>query len=320
MTGCDNQQKLKQHLADYQLRMAKVLKLEPPSIEPITLPNYPHSNTLQQATSDNTIKLFEFYQLKHCELYTLIAERNTTLGRLQLPSTRYLYEKKLVLALNDCLQQTDDLKLQEKLQLWLNNKTEQMPTVWADLMQLSSELKTALSSNSGLITGNNQDGIVLIKQAFDYLLKIEHETLVNSNQLEQHLKQLNNNPLPAKLWLSQLILTAHLEQSTVWLAQHQTKLNCDSAKSKQQMKYLSNVFQLFFIEKIQPIAGQLNHYHYRLSPIFNLLVNHPHLSPSYIHYIQQQQQGFKLYQAAMLEHVQYWQGLFKRCNIVPGTT
>ena len=104
------------------------------------------------------------------------------------------------------------------------------------------------------------------------------------------------------------------------LAQHQTKLNCDSAKSKQQMKYLSNVFQLFFIEKIQPIAGQLNHYHYRLSPIFNLLVNHPHLSPSYIHYIQQQQQGFKLYQAAMLEHVQYWQGLFKRCNIVPGTT
>ena len=33
------------------------------------------------------------------------------------------------------------------------------------------------------------------------------------------------------------------------------------------MDYLTNVFQQFFIEKIQPIASQMNHYQYQLSPI-----------------------------------------------------
>ena len=75
----------------------------------------------------------------------------------------------------------------------------------------------------------------------------------------------------------------------------------------------------FFIEKIQPIASQINHYQYQLSPIFEIMTVHPKLSPSFKEYINNfDQNGFKNYQIAMQQHIQFWQGLFKQCNIKPG--
>jgi DNA/RNA-binding domain of Phe-tRNA-synthetase-like protein len=85
------------------------------------------------------------------------------------------------------------------------------------------------------------------------------------------------------------------------------------------MEYLTNVFQRYFIEKIQPIASQMNHYQYQLSPIFEKMLSHPNLSPNFKQYINQSnQQGFKNYQVAMQQHIHFWQDLFKRCNIKPG--
>ena len=76
--------------------MAKVLAVENLEEFKTSLPPYPALKNLKQHIPDTKIKLFEFYDLKQCQLYTLIAERNTSLGKLQLPSRRYLYERKLI--------------------------------------------------------------------------------------------------------------------------------------------------------------------------------------------------------------------------------
>ena len=317
--GCDSSHSLQNHLQDYQQRMANVLEVESPDNLTISLPPYPALRELKLDIPATTIKLFEFYTLQHCELYSLIAERNTSLGNLQLPSTRYLYERHLLDALRQCLMDTTDTKLREKLTSWEQTKTQQIPMVWADLIQLSSELKQGFSANFGLIKGNEKDGLSLSKVALNYLVQIDKNKHVNSAELEQHLQHLMNNPLPAKLWLSQLTLTKHIHQSTAWLIQHKDQLQCASNESKKKVEYLTNVFQQFFIEKIQPIASQMNHYQYQLSPILENMVVHPKLSPSFKHFINQlNQQGFENYQMAMQQHIHFWQSLFKRCNIKPG--
>lgn len=319
VSGCDSSHSLQKHLDDYQARMANVLDIEYQDNLTISLPPYPSIKDLQQEIPATTIKLFEFYNLKHCELYSLVAQRNTSLGNLQLPSTRYIYERHLIDALQKCLIDTTDVKLRDKLLDWQHTKTQQLPMVWADLIQLSSEIKQGLSSNFGLIEGNEQDGLNQAKLALNYLVQIGQNQQVSSADLEQSLKNLMNNPLPAKLWLSQLTLSEYLSRSTKWLKQHTADLKCPSNGTEKKIEYLTNVFQQFFIERIQPIASQINHYQYQLSPIFEKLATHPNLSPSFKEYINHfNQQGFENYQVAMQQHIHFWQYLFKRCNIAPG--
>lgn len=319
IVGCDNSHTLQKHLQEYQQRMANVLNLESQDRLTISLTPYPPLRELKQDIPATTIKLFEFYKLQHCELYSLVAERNTSLGNLQLPSIRYIYERQLLDAFQQCLMDTTDTKLREKLQIWQQTKAQQLPMVWADLIQLSSELKQGFSANVGLVEGNQKDGLSQSKAALNYLLHIDQNKQISSAELEQYLQYLMNNPLPAKLWLSQLTLTKHLNQATEWLLQHAVNLQCSGNGSNKKAEYLSNVFQQFFIEKIQPIASQINHYQYQLNPIFEEMLAHPNLSPKFKHYINiSNQQGFENYQIAMQLHIQFWQDLFKRCNIKPG--
>jgi hypothetical protein len=317
--GCDSSHSLQKHLKEYQQRMANVLDVENPDKLTISLPTYPPLRDLKQNIPATSIKLFEFYNLQHCELYSLVAQRNTSLGNLQLPSTRYIYERHLLDALQKCLIDTTDSKLREKLERWQQTKAQQLPMVWADLIQLSSELKQTFSTNVALVEGNEQDGLYQTKEALNYLIQINQKKLVNSAKLEQHLQNLMNSPLPATLWLSQLTLAEHLNKSTTWLFKHANDLQCSGSGSKKKMEYLTNVFQRYFIEKIQPIASQMNHYQYQLSPIFEKMLSHPNLSPNFKQYINQSnQQGFKNYQVAIQQHIHFWQDLFKRCNIKPG--
>ena len=317
--GCDSSYLLQKHLHDYQERMANILDIENQDNLTISLQPYPSIRDLKQKIPATTIKLFEFYNLQHCKLYSLIAERNTSLGNLQLPSTRYIYERQLMDALQQCLLDTTDLKLREKIQDWQQTKQQQLPMVWADLIQLSSEMKQGFSANFGLVEGNQKDGLNQSKEALNYLIQIGQNKQVSSAQLEQSLQYLMNNPLPAKLWLSQLTLTEYLHRSTKWLLQHANGLQCSGSGSKKKVEYLSNVFQQFFIEKIQPIASQINHYQYQLSPIFEDMLAHPNISPNFEKYINHSnQQGFENYQVAMQQHIHFWQDLFKRCNIKPG--
>ena len=146
VVGCDSSQSLQNHLQNYQQRMANVLEVESPDNLTISLPPYPALRELKLDIPATTIKLFEFYNLQHCELYSIVAERNTSLGNLQLPSTRYMYERHLLDALRQCLMDTPDSRLREKLASWEQTKSQQMPMVWADLIQLSSELKQGFSA------------------------------------------------------------------------------------------------------------------------------------------------------------------------------
>lgn len=317
LMGCDNSPSLEKHLQDYQGRMANVLDAPSIEFEKVSLPPYPLSKELKSSIPATTIQLFEYYDLKHCELYSLIAERNTSLGNLQLPSTRYVYERQLLTALENCIRVTEDPRLQIKLREWQQIKRDQLPLVWADLVQISSETKYAFSTNLGLVDGNDRDGLNSIKIALTYLLQLREKHEVSGAQIERNLHRLLKNPLPAKLWLSQRTLAEQLQQSTQWLVTHTQGLKCKSSDNK--MDYLANVFQLFFIEKIQPIASQVNHYHYQLDPIFQKMTSHPDLSLHFKRYIKQfSQDGFASYQDNMLQHVQFWQRLFKRCNIQPG--
>lgn len=322
LSACDSSQQLANDISVYQSRMANVLDTPPITTISVTLRDFPRKSELTLATPNIELKLKDFFQLQNCELATLVAERNTVLGKLQLPSTRFIYETQLLQKLAQCIEQTSNPDLKLKLQNWYKVKQAALPSAWADLLQKSSEIKTALASNKGFLQSDGNDGINETVLALQYLLSAIDNKKVGSNKLETHLKNLAAFALPASLWRSQNLLSVNLSHTTQWLKQQ----SIDSLCTKQQyrinatkIEYLSNVFQRYFIEKIQPIASRLNSYHYRLQPIFEKIDKHPSLTPTFKQYIStQNQDNFQKYQEAMQEHVAYWQMLFKQCHIQPG--
>ncbi|WP_268801371.1 DUF3080 family protein [Paraglaciecola hydrolytica] len=322
LAACQPLSSLNNDLQDYQQRMARVLKHDSPPFISSYLPAYPSLNELSNIAMQTSIKLTEFYQLQHCHFASLIAERNTSLGKLQLPSIRYHYEKQLIQGLQECIKQTNEPELKAQLQVWLQIKQQNLPLIWADMLQKSTEIRQALSTNQGLIAGGPQDGLHETLAAFNFLIASQQQDIIDHKELEQHLHKLEQFALPARLWRSQNLLTENLNQTTVWLKQHGAADFCGvkpTNNSKKEIEYLSNVFQLFFIEKIQGIASQVNHYHYKLSPIFELLLKHPNLTPAFKRYLSQQhQQGFANYQLAMQQHIELWQLIFKNCHLAPG--
>jgi hypothetical protein len=319
--GCKPSQQLADSIQTYQQRMASVLERNEPRFSEVTLPPYPSLSVLKHELLETIINLSEFYALKHCQLATIIAERNTVLGKIQLPSTRFIYEKKLINGLKICISNTEDLQLKTKLNSWLAIKNQSLQSVWADMLQTSNEIKQGMSSNNGFIIGDEQDGLSETLIALSYLMQSLDTDLIDVNTLESHLKTFSQMSLLANLWRSQLILKKNINTTTQWLEQQEVGKMCEKTGLTVQKKieYLHNVFQLFFILKFQPIASQVNYYHYQFSPTLTILLNHPNLSDAFKHYINKQHfDEFAEYQSAMKQHIELWQRLFKQCNLVPG--
>ena len=255
LSACQPYEQLSDDLQDYQQRLARVLESEKPAFIVGNLPAYPPLKTLENTLSQPSIKLSEFYQLQHCQLATLVAERNTSLGKLQLPSTRFHYEKQLIRGLQECIKQTQQPDLKEHLQAWLHIKQQNLVLSWADMLQKSTEMRQALSTNQGLIAGSPQDGLNETVAAFIFLLASQQQDVVDLKALERHLYNLAQFALPARLWRSQHLLADNLNLTTLWLKQRGANDFCVIKQPQinaKDIEYLSNVFQLFFIEKIQP--------------------------------------------------------------------
>lgn len=317
LAGCQPHSALKDDLQEYGQRLANVLDLEPAAAQEIPYLEYPPVSQLKVTIPEVTINLRDFYALHDCPVATLIAERNTALGRTQLPSTRYLYEVKLLQGLQDCLARVEEPEMKKQLNIWLKQKQELLPLAWVNLLQLSGEIKHAFSFNQGLLRGNDSDNAYASLASLAYLLSLQDKPVSEQVVLETHLQQLKKANFPARIWRSQRLLSAELHSITQWLADNRAEIQCDSPANQQRVGYLNNVFTLYFIDKIQPVAGKLNQYQYQLIPLLQKIQTSPHTASQLKALLRQYEQEFEQYKAAMSAHVNLWQEVLASCNLSP---
>ena len=68
---------------------------------------------------------------------------------------------------------------------------------------------------------------------------------------------------------------------------------------RQKVEILQNIFNRYFVEHVQPVGSQLNHYFYSLQPLLNTLAKHPLAPQSLQQFIFEFSQRFDAYQQAM---------------------
>ena len=358
LLGCFGGSTVKQSIDDYAARLSRVLDTPLPDSfnDKITtpLPKLADSATLKHAIEGVNINLREFYALQDCELGTVVAERNTSLGKSQLPSQRLVYESKLLNVLKSCeaaLTKENESNqrnaaLAATISSWREQKTQDYSKTWANLVQGSQELRLALNTPERLFSVENNKDALSSVNALYYISSLSNkglllsdmyssntassdteteatnennsERIIESSELEQQLKIIRSARLPATLWHTQQTLTQNLSLLTDMLETELDAVSCPEGRASDKAKILRNVFYLFFIEEIQPVGSLVNQYHYKLAPLWEDWLAQPSLHEEFKRYIRQQSQdGFNQYSSAMKAHVNLWQGFLGRCNLSP---
>ena len=358
LLGCFGGSTVKQSIDDYAARLSRVLDTPLPDSfnDKITtpLPKLADSATLKHAIEGVNINLREFYALQDCELGTVVAERNTSLGKSQLPSQRLVYESKLLNVLKSCeaaLTKENESNqrnaaLAATIASWREQKTQEYSKTWANLVQGSQELRLALNTPERLFSVENNKDALSSVNALYYINSLSNkelllsdmyssntassdteteatnennsESIIESSELEQQLKIIRSARLPATLWHTQQTLTQNLSLLTDMLETELDAVSCPEGRASDKAKILRNVFYLFFIEEIQPVGSLVNQYHYKLAPLWEDWLAQPSLHEEFKRYIRQQSQdGFNQYSSAMKAHVNLWQGFLGRCNLSP---
>lgn len=313
VASCSKNNQLEDIIQQYQSRLSNIIQ------QPLTISHssytlsYPKMAELKADIETVNIDITTFSHLQSCGIANHIATRNTALGKIQLPSVRYIYEVKLIHELKRCMQTAADLT--SPLSHWLEIKQSNLPLVWANLVQTSIEMKYALTGNTGYLH-NEIKGEQTIN-AIRYLTALYETPDDNPQLLESHLATLKQSQLPAKIIRSQHLLTTELNNTTQWLKHHTASITCESDKQKKQVLYLANVFRLFFVDQLQPLAGRLNNLQYHLLPLWEIWLSNPHVNQRFKMLLQQQTTSFTHYQSSIQQHVKYWQVLFKKCGITP---
>ena len=358
LLGCFGGSTVKQSIDDYAARLSRVLDTPLPDSfnDKITtpLPKLADSATLKHAIEGVSINMREFYALQDCELGTVVAERNTSLGKSQLPSQRLVYESKLLNVLKSCeaalTKENESNKrnaaLAATIASWREQKTQDYSKTWANLVQGSQELRLALNTPERLFSVENNKDALSSVNALYYINNLSNkelllsdvyssntassdteteatnennsERIIESSELEQQLKIIRSARLPATLWHTQQTLTQNLSLLTNMLETELDAVSCPEGRASDKAKILRNVFYLFFIEEIQPVGSLVNQYHYKLTPLWKDWLAQPSLHEEFKRYIRQQSQdGFNQYSSAMKAHVNLWQGFLGRCNLSP---
>jgi len=326
LSGCFSGSQLEVSLDDYTSRLAYVLDTDLPQPQKHVLPPLASTDTLIHHIAPVNINLREFHALNGCELNRLVALRNTSLGKSQLPSQRLVYESQVVAELTSCKNSvaTSNPELANKLAQWAALKAQDFTLTWANVIQTSQELRLALNTPESLLSAeNNKDALASINSLYFLNAVLPPNTNdvrnpVDSKELETQLHIIRSARLPATLWLTQQTLYNSLSELNLTLPAHLDAISCPEGRASEQAKILRNVFYLCFIKEIQPVGSVVNQYHYKLAPLWDDWMERESLRAQFRTYIRQNsEEGFKHYQDAMTTHVEMWQQFLKRCSLSP---
>lgn len=217
-------------LVDYQRELARRLDLAPPTpAAPDNIGAFPGPRERLVVIPETREGLLNVFALRECHITTLVAERNSTLGRVAPASQVWRYELTLWQRLSDCLESEVPERLadadRERLERLTRTKTEQLPrAAWNGLFG-SEEWAGSFSRVSAPLPADALAPPETQLAALAYLqaltdLPAQTDSAANDvpppdpEALEGHLRALNERPYTAELLRTLVLATQRLEEAS----------------------------------------------------------------------------------------------------------
>ncbi len=308
----------KAQLQDYQARLSRVLALDVDNTMPSRVIPLPARSELQQSLPDIRLDITDALATRQCALDQLIAERNSSLGRVFTLSKQLDYELRLLARLEQCLAQDWPPALQQQLDDIYQQKLQSIEPALNNMLYGDDTLRQQWHGKHRMLTGKEQNAFHDTMSALSQLVHVQQairaqdwsETL--TVDIEQALSNLYRHDFLAQLQYS-------LRYSQAWFSVLNPALHsvapaslCPQQRSTEQLHILTTVFHKYFIGEVQAYLAQLSFYQQEIWPLIATLYQHSALYPSleqrYSHSATELRQS-------ILQHVHWYQQLNQQCPV-----
>ncbi|MEZ8189278.1 DUF3080 domain-containing protein [Vibrio sp. 1F279] len=293
---------------DYQTKIANVQETDEIQ-EDWELNSLPRKRELFIEVPSLSIGLIDSYQLRQCGLFNLIAERNSVLGKVADEFRNYDYQVALLEGVGQCLSNNElDPEIVELLREIEQQKLAQFPLHQWNLIYASEAMQSQMRGSQWLRADIGEQ----VRQTSDALEHINQalNTPLVSGKTTEVQEGLEKSSTLGDLYYSLSRASAELDTITQQLTTFDANIICGKQRDTTKFRYLNNVFEQQYIDKVQPYMAQLDGYYQQLAPQLAMFDAQPELH-SYYFPIKDAHQAFR---SSTRRHVDYWQQLFKRCG------
>ncbi|MCC4816802.1 hypothetical protein BCU85_02910 [Vibrio lentus] len=307
LTGCfdDSPQN---YFDDYQTKIANVQDADEIQ-EDWELESLPRKRELFIEVPSLSIGLIDSYQLRQCGLFNLIAERNSVLGKVADEFRNYDYQVALLEGVGQCLSNKElDPEIVELLKEVEQQKLAQFPLHQWNLIYASEAMQSQMRGSQWL-RADIGDQVRQTSDALEHINRALNTPLVSGKTTEVQ-EGLEKSSTLGDLYYSLSRASAELDTITQQLTTFDANIICGKQRDTTKFRYLNNVFEQQYIDKVQPYMAQLDGYYQQLAPQLAMFDAQPELH-SYYFPIKDAHQAFR---SSTRRHVDYWQQLFKRCG------
>ncbi|MGR5484765.1 DUF3080 domain-containing protein [Vibrio alfacsensis] len=300
----------------YHQRLATVLEVSASTIEESAAVTIPDKRVLFHDLPRVSLGLLESYQLRRCGLFNLIAQKNSPLGKVQDSFYDFDYQTSLLRTLHGCLTHHALSKEdQSKLNDVYTQKWEHFPTHLDNLLLTSDAMRKQLTASQWLSI-NAKAQVVSVRSAFltleeMYLTPPMVVSRLPDVALVNYQEEIEKTRLIGRLYYTLTNVSLWLKQTTEMLKTNQDKIVCGKNRDTTTLRYLRNVFQSVYVKQVQPYMAYLDSTYQQLDSGIRL-VEVRMKAHGHDYGMTSMHQEFR---NQTLEHVQFWQQLFKRCGV-----
>ncbi|MGM0526671.1 MAG: DUF3080 family protein [Pseudomonadota bacterium] len=276
----------------------------------------PPVRDLKPVGSVSSMNFLTSLRLGHCQAGQLIAERNSSLGRLEDGLMRYQKDIQLLAALDQCAAHPQSAQIQQDLITAINAKKAQANYDLAVAAATDDALRNALSFGTQALRHVDEQQFTADLAALKQLAHWLQQPAPNS-ELAVWREQLVQSDYLGRLYRSVVQMRFYLTQLERHLPDLPEAAGCNTKGVPQRATVLKNVFLTFFIEQLQPTLAQLTQQYQQLQPVFGKLQRQLP-QPELKKYVKKLSEQGQLLADSSKSFVQPWQQLFKACEFTPG--
>ncbi|WLD59396.1 DUF3080 domain-containing protein [Salinispirillum sp. LH 10-3-1] len=306
---------------DYLNRLSNVMDAPKPEWAVPSVVTAPPARAVQWDVPEVRINLLSFWDTRHCELFTLIGERNSILGRVMAPTQRWRFESRLLGAIEACMNdpRTDD-DLRAVLAEWQAEKQTYWPLVTWNGTLGAPEVRHLLQTESAAWPADAIPGIhgTLddLRIMTGWVENWPSLALPDNREFEALYQRMGQHNVLGQWHRSVQLSIAGLEEGNSRL-QHGVAAGrlCPAQRATQRSTAANNVLVMFFIGEVQPYIARLNGYGEELLGAVRRLATMTDAVPEvWDTHMQMLEADAELLRTVTREHVRLWQEVLAPCG------
>lgn len=304
-----------------------------------TLPPLPEKRQRMLSTPDIREGMLDVWDFQQCGMMHLIAERNSSLGKVMLPSQKMRYELRFLAALQSCLakmqaiaapdtkQQDFVQRLGEIAQLKQQNLGRE---IWNAIYSSDEISQHFARGQAPLSSETGQSGNVL--RALEQLHTL---AMLNSQRplalphwlddIETSYYTFYSSQFGAQLLPALAILTETLNKTATAIEQRlQRSAFCHKGHRPRRAEILRNIFQKYYAGQVQPYMALIQREGQEWLALHDAIIKQLPAPQAMLDYQQQvisleaTDSLWQRWQSANRRHTQAWQDILGQCGMMPG--